>query len=193
MNINLIGRKRCSQCNKLRDLSLFSINKRHSDGKTSDCRICHRTVSAKHYNSNRNEILARRDRISKREYNRRYYQEHKHDLISRASMYIINNPKTRLSNNIRRRLRLAIKRNWRTGSAVRDLGCSIDQLMAYLELKFRPGMSWDNYGKWHIDHVRPLSGFDLTDRIQLLQACHYTNLQPLWAEENARKSNKDLF
>ena len=54
-------------------------------------------------------------------------------------------------------------------------------------------MSWDNYGApqgqrgWHIDHIKPLAAFDLTDPEQCKQACHYTNLQPLWADENMRK------
>ncbi len=53
-------------------------------------------------------------------------------------------------------------------------------------------MTWDNYGLygWHIDHIKPLASFDLTDREQFLEACHYTNLQPLWAEENLSKGNK---
>lgn len=95
---------------------------------------------------------------------------------------------TRLSRNLRVRLSKAVHR----GSAVRDLGCSVDELKQHLESKFQPGMTWNNYGTWHIDHVKPLALFDLTDREQLLKACHYTNLQPLWAEENLRKSAKVL-
>lgn len=48
-------------------------------------------------------------------------------------------------------------------------------------------MSWDNYGKWHIDHIKPLADFDLSDPKQFKEACHYSNLQPLWAEENHKK------
>jgi hypothetical protein len=72
------------------------------------------------------------------------------------------------------------------------LGCSIQELKHHLESKFLVGMSWDNYGKhgWHIDHIIPLSKFNLTDDEQLRKACHYTNLQPLWAKDNLVKSNK---
>lgn len=84
---------------------------------------------------------------------------------------------------------MAIRSNAKSGSAVRDLGCSIANLKLYLESKFTEGMSWDNYGRsgWHIDHIVPLSHYDLTDREQLLKACHFTNLQPLWAKDNYRK------
>jgi hypothetical protein len=72
------------------------------------------------------------------------------------------------------------------------LGCSILELKKYLESKFQPGMTWDNYGckGWHIDHIVPLSSFDLSDGKQLKIACNYMNLQPLWAIDNLKKSNK---
>ena len=95
----------------------------------------------------------------------------------------------RLSRALRSRLRLAIKNCQKAGSAVRDLGCTINELKSYLQVQFRPGMTWDNWAidGWHIDHIKPLASFDLADREQFLQACHYTNLQPLWAEENLSK------
>jgi hypothetical protein len=102
-----------------------------------------------------------------------------------------NNVQYNISCNLRRRLNKALSCNYKSGSAVGDLGCTIDELKIYLESKFQSGMNWDNYGLygWHIDHIKPLASFDLTDRNQLLEACHYTNLQPLWANDNLAKGS----
>ena len=67
-------------------------------------------------------------------------------------------------------------------------GCAWDELKSYIENQFRPGMTWDNHGEWHIDHIRPCCSFNLADEQQLKECFHYTNLQPLWAEENLLKS-----
>ena len=72
------------------------------------------------------------------------------------------------------------------------MGCSPQFLKEYLENQFTEGMSWDNHSQygWHIDHIIPLSSANTEEEIYNL--CHYTNLQPLWAEENLRKSDKIL-
>ena len=103
-----------------------------------------------------------------------------------------NNIQYRLNRNLRGRLYNALKKNQKIGSFIKDLGCSVDELKIHLESKFQPGMSWNNYGMygWHIDHIKPLDSFDLTKREQFLEACHYTNLQPLWAQDNWSKRNK---
>jgi hypothetical protein len=95
----------------------------------------------------------------------------------------------RLATVLRARLHNALCGNFKSGSAVRDLGCSIAELKAHLESQFEPGMTWDNWAVdgWHIDHIIPLAAFDLTDREQFKQACHYTNLRPLWAAANISK------
>lgn len=95
----------------------------------------------------------------------------------------------RLSLRLRHRLYFALLKNIEANRAVRDLGCSIAEFKAYIEAQFLPGMSWDNhdfYG-WHLDHIRPLASFDLTNREELRLACYYTNYQPLWAKDNLRK------
>ena len=78
-------------------------------------------------------------------------------------------------------------------SHIKELGCSIEELKLYLEKQFQIGMTWENWNNtgWHIDHIKPLSKFNLTDINQIKEACHYTNLQPLWAKDNILKGNKE--
>jgi hypothetical protein len=101
-------------------------------------------------------------------------------------------PCYKISRYLRKRLASALQDNAKVGSAVNDLGCSVEELKTYLESKFQPGMTWDNWSPdgWHIDHVKPLICFNLTDPSQYKQACHYTNLQPLWAVDNLKKHDK---
>lgn len=74
------------------------------------------------------------------------------------------------------------------------IGCSYFDLRSHLEAQFLPGMTWKNHGRhgWHIDHIRPCASFDLTDPEQQKQCFHYSNLQPLWAADNIRKSDNWL-
>lgn len=124
----------------------------------------------------------------KRKHNNKWY------LKSGAKYYkdrYINDIGFKLSSILRARLLAAIKNNQKSGSAVRDLGCSIPELKKHLESQFQPGMSWENWSKdgWHIDHVVPLSNFDLTNPEEIKKACHYSNLQPLWAFDNLSKGS----
>lgn len=98
----------------------------------------------------------------------------------------------KLSRLMRSRMNMALRKNQKAGSAISDLGCSIIELKAYLESKFLPGMTWKNHSRsgWHIDHIKPLAKFDLSDAEQFKAACHYTNLQPMWAKDNIRKRDK---
>ena len=68
------------------------------------------------------------------------------------------------------------------------IGCSYEELIIHLESKFTEGMSWENYGKWHVDHIIPISIGRTIDEIKKLS--NYKNLQPLWAEENIKKRDK---
>jgi hypothetical protein len=98
----------------------------------------------------------------------------------------------RLKNNLRSRISKIVSGTVKQGSAIVDLDCSIEEFKLYMESQFQFGMTWDNYGHktWHIDHVRPLSSFDLLDPKQLKAACNYKNLQPLWAKDNLMKGGK---
>lgn len=72
------------------------------------------------------------------------------------------------------------------------IGCTPEELVTHLESQFKPGMSWDNYAidGWHIDHVKPISSFDLSNEDEMKACFHYTNLQPLWAKDNYAKGDR---
>lgn len=88
---------------------------------------------------------------------------------------------------MRSRISMALKGNTKSGGFIELLGCPIRWLRKHLEWQFKPGMSWENYGQWHVDHIRPCASFDLTKLEQQQECFHYTNLQPLWAVENLKK------
>jgi len=122
--------------------------------------------------------------------NYKQYTEAKKQWGRRNLKYYADYRNNNLSHKIAHSLRVRLRRVVKTGSAVKNLGCSIPEFLAHLESKFTTGMSWDNYGKWHIDHIKPLSSYDLTNPEQLILACHYSNLQPLWAAENISKNGR---
>ena len=68
------------------------------------------------------------------------------------------------------------------------LGCTIPHARDHIQKQFKKGMTWDNYGEWNIDHIIPLCAFDLTRENELMQACNWRNLRPMWAEDNLAKS-----
>ncbi len=90
------------------------------------------------------------------------------------------------------RLRIAMKRKGmrKQHRTMSVLGCSIEFFKSYIESKFKPGMTWGNYGYrgWHLDHEYPLSR--ATSKQEIERLCHYTNIQPLWWYENFSKRAK---
>jgi hypothetical protein len=151
-----------------------------------------------YYNKNKVKVIKKskdyykNNKEKKKEYDKVYRKNNKKKRNDRDKLRRKNDTQYKLTMSLRSRLNNVLKRNQKVGSAVKDLGCTVDELISYLESKFQPEMSWDNWSKdgWHIDHIKPLTSFDLTDRKQLLEACHYTNLQPLWAKDNLVKSDK---
>lgn len=101
------------------------------------------------------------------------------------------NPNFKIQELLRGRLLYELKKKGidKDNSALKLLGCSVDYLRDYLEKQFEPGMSWNNHGEWHIDHIVPCSYFDLTDPIQQRICFNFRNLQPLWAKDNYKKNN----
>lgn len=103
-----------------------------------------------------------------------------------------NDPKYRLIANLRGRLHGAFRAQGvrKTRCTMELCGCSLEKLKQHLESQFTDGMSWDNKGEWHIDHVKPCAAFDLSDVEEQKKCFHYTNLQPLWAIDNIKKGAK---
>ena len=107
---------------------------------------------------------------------------------------IKKDPEFKLARDMRNRLRsfLRTKGINKNNTTMELVGCSKKFLKEHLEKQFKPGMNWSNHSLrgWHIDHIRPLSKFDCSDPKELKKACHYSNLQPLWADENLKKKDK---
>ncbi len=150
-------------------------------------------IRKEHYQNNKEKILkqtkawylANKEKMI--DYRKDYYKNNKEKINQQNKNRIKNSVQCKLSVNLRSRLYTAIKNNSKSGSAVKDLGCSIQELKVHLEQQFQSEMSWKNYGSWHIDHIKSLASFDLTKREELLKACHFSNLQPLWAKDNLSK------
>jgi hypothetical protein len=150
----------------------------------------------KYYEKNK-EIINSKNRLYKihnKDKLKINYESYKHIKNERKKERFKCDINYKLKEILRSRIRNVIKKNKKAGSAVKDLGCTVEEFKTYLESKFQPGMTWENHGLngWHIDHIKPLASFDLTNRQQFLEACHYTNLQPLWAKDNIIKSDKIL-
>lgn len=153
-------------------------------------------VASRYYQKNKDKIynkykeyrqawaLNNEDKIKKSRDNRKPRRS------ARYKERIKNDVKFKLQRILRDRIKSALKRGYKRGIAIRDLGCSIEKLILWLEMKFKEGMTWNNHGEWHIDHIQPLSSFDLTNPDGFKRACHFTNLQPLWAKENLSKGSK---
>lgn len=202
----------CSKCKKEKEESEFYVDKAQKRGFCSQCKKCQyeckKEYLKKYQKSDKRKMYVKEYRKSDKckMYQKEYQKEYqkKYQKSDKGRIYKLKYQKEKIASDVQFRLAYRLRiRLWcvldgktKNGSAVRDLGCSISFLKKYLEERFQPGMSWENWGigrgKWHIDHKYPLSKVDLTDREQLLKVCHYTNLQPLWAEENIRKGNKIL-
>ena len=159
-----------------------------------NCTVCDKKLSI------RNTIGTCRKHRGKSEIRRAYEQKWKEqnrerynaakNRWTRNNLEYYQKWRENINHHIAHSLRTRIRRAVRKGSAVKNLGCSIADFKLHLEKQFQSGMTWDNYGKWHIDHIKPLASFDLTDADELKKACHYTNMQPLWRADNIRKHSK---
>jgi hypothetical protein len=120
-----------------------------------------------------------------------WYEKNKKHIREKNKKRYKTDPNFKMRSNISRRILLALKGKSKSANTMTLLGVSdIEFLWNYLEKQFKPGMTRENHGLWHVDHVIPCFSFDLTKPEEQAKCFHYTNLQPLWASENLSKGNR---
>ena len=127
---------------------------------------------------------------SLKEYSKRPEQKIKRNKYLKNKLKVDHNYK--IIHTIRVRIRDVLKSHSKSDSTINMLGCTINELWKHLESKFKPGMTKENHGLWHVDHIRPCASFDLTKPKEQSKCFHYSNLQALWAKENLLKRDKIL-
>ena len=211
--------KTCSKCGEDKPLDQFHKLQTGKHGVRGACKTCCKKARKAYYAANRKKALAdakkhhENNKEKKAEYDKAYREANKKKIAARFKVYYKANKEKRLAyneayrkkrllkdaefrmiHNLRGRLNKAINRGDKSDITMALIGCTSEQLRQHIESQFTTGMSWDNYGfyGWHIDHIKPCASFDMSDPEQQRECFHYTNLQPLWAEDNLAKSDKTI-
>lgn len=190
--------KQCTKCKKIKPLSEFDKGKNYKGGYRSWCKSCRKKYYINNYEKFKKRVkkYQTKNKQKIREYMKKWRQENKEYLNEYGKKYFRTRKKKdlsfKLACHLRSKINKALRRNQKSGHAIDLLDCSIEYLKKYLEKLFKKGMTWENWATngWHIDHIKPISSFDLTKKSEQKKCFHYTNLQPLWAKENIRKGNK---
>jgi len=218
VNIYMNNTKICYTCKQEKSIAEFHKDRYKPDGLTPSCAFCrgskkmigesrvvngikkcsrcqvHKPVEEFYKDSSRYEGLSYYCKSCKGIRNKKYVKKNTEKIRSYFRDYTktrkVRDVNFKLAINLRARVNTAIRDNIKAGHTLELLGCTIDELKRHLESKFSTDMSWDNYGQWHVDHIVPCSAFDLSDPVEQKQCFHYTNLQPLWAEDNMKKHDK---
>lgn len=206
--------KICSKCNIEKEVCNFHKWKYGPDGYKRICKECRKIESKTYYNNNNENIKLkvsnyRKDNPDKvKELKKRIYERDKERILMVVKTYRENNRQKRNEYNKNRkivdpiynlkhlmnsRMRIFMKSQniTKKNKTFEIVGCSPEELKEHLENQFKNGMTWDNQGEWHIDHIIPLSSGNTEEEI--IKLCHYTNLQPLWAIDNMKKGSKTPF
>lgn len=172
--------KTCSKCKEEKPYVEFHKKKCAKDGYKSQCKSCIKAYRE----ANKDKIKAQ---------NKSYREANKDKRSAYQNSYIRqrrkSDPLYKLKHNLRSRTSLAFKnKGYSKNTKTQEmLGVDWEVSKTHIERQFKKGMSWDNYGDWHIDHIIPLASANTEKRLKEL--CHYTNLQPLWAEDNLSKKD----
>lgn len=185
----------CSKCEIEKDILEYH---RVGDKFRYKCKQCISVETKEYRNRNRDKLIERSKRYNNRnkekmtEYNKLYAKTNKVPLNEKRKVKQIEKYKSdtiyRLTVNIRNQINRAFKNFKKSKKSQEILGCTINEFRVYIELLFLDGMTWENQGEWHLDHIRPLSWAQTEEEIYRLN--HYTNFQPMWGIDNIRKGNK---
>ena len=153
----------------------------------------HKEYRKEYYENNKEKIKEKH-----KEYRKEYYENNKEKIKEYRKGYLKEYTKQRkktdtlfkLRCTIRSLICTSIKKQGYTkqSKTCKILGCTYEEFKIHLENQFTDGMTWENQGEWHLDHIYPVSL--AKDEEELIKLNHYTNFQPLWAEDNRKKSNK---
>ena len=188
-------KKRCTKCSEIKEFKDFVPQKAGFMGFKAQCKSCDLKYD-KNYQSQTNlrserdktpeSIQYRKDYISKnKDWWRKYEREYRYSRRQEDMFF-------KIKGNISSRLSDLIQNRGLGQRTVELLGCDKDTFLNHLESQFTEGMTWENYGLkgWHVDHIIPISSYDLTNEDEVKKSCHYSNLQPLWWQDNLEKGNK---
>lgn len=202
---NDIEKKHCPTCDQWKILVEFTTQKSSWDGLCRMCRICfneYRTNKRKNDPKYREKDIEYKEKYEasgrRREMNQIRYADKREEIISKCVAYnkkrYKEDIKFRITTSLRTRINKVLKiQNAKKCNTSMDLiGCTPNFLKEYLQAKFKDGMTWENYGEWHIDHIKCCVSFDLTKEEEQRKCFNYQNLQPLWASENLTKGSKDV-
>ena len=121
---------------------------------------------------------------------KKWFSENKEYIRKKNKEKRETDPIFRMVSNIRRRILLALKGKNKSDNTMKLLGADVEKVWKHLESTFKPGMTKENHGEWHVDHIRPCASFDLSKPEEQAKCFHYKNLQALWAHENLSKGNR---
>ncbi len=208
-------KKVCKTCDCEKDLGEFWKHSETKDGYRPSCKSCIKQQSSKHYIQNFDKykerlkkwksenkdkmdaINAKHRRSDRRKETLEVWRDKNREDINKYQRQWKNNKykndnSYRLNMNISRAIRLSLNGKKKGHKWVSLVNFTLDSLIKHLESQFKPGMTWENYGEWHIDHIIPISYFNITDfNCEDFKKCwSLNNLQPLWAKDNLTKGNR---
>lgn len=195
-----ISEKRCPRCGEIKTVEQFYKNKGRQGGIGSWCASCDNEFNPLRRNQDKSKQRVKRWRENNKEkylQNQRNWKKNNPDKVreknKRSNAKKMSIPGWKLSSNVSRSIRKHLASGAKAGRKWETLvGYTIEQLTKHLEKQFQPNMSWENYGKWHIDHKIPLSvhNFSSPKDIDFKRAWSLKNLQPMWAVDNIKKHAK---